>query len=100
MMSAPVDPTPVTRGMGYLDGGDLRHRISPARPGPPSPLGWGRVATPGTAGFPSLGRGYVAVMVYEPTSESGVVLLGGCPGADTVERGAFTGARGAIAPVA
>ena len=39
-------------------------------------------------------------MVYEPTSESGVVLRGGCAGADTVERGAFTGTRGAIAAVA
>lgn len=39
------------------------------------------------------------MMVYEPTSESGVVLLGGCPGVDTVERGAFTGARGAMVPV-
>lgn len=98
MMSAPVDPIPETGGLGYLNCGDLRHRIPSARP--PSPLGWGRVAIPGTAGFPSLGRGYVAVMVYEPTSESGVVLLGGCPRADTVERGAFTGTRGAIAPVA
>ena len=32
-------------------------------------------------------------MVSELTSESGAVILGGCPGVDTVERGAFTGAR-------
>lgn len=88
-----------TGGLGYLTCGDLRRGIFPVRPGPPSPHGWGRVATPETAGFPRAEWGQVAVMVYEPTSESGGVLLGGCPGVDTVKRGAFTGPRGAIAPV-
>jgi hypothetical protein len=39
-------------------------------------------------------------MVSEPTSESGVVLLGGCPGLDTVEPGSLTETWGAIGLVA
>jgi YVTN family beta-propeller protein len=49
--------SPDTGGLGYLTCGDLRRRIPPVATRPPFPHGWGRVATPETAGFPPAERG-------------------------------------------